>query len=573
MDNTLVEPRLGADAPSLRVGVIAPPWGAVPPHQYGGTELVVDRIASGLDAAGHDVRLFATGDSSCPVDRRWVLDEAVPDRIGSSQIEALHVASAYDALSDCDLIHDHTLFGPLYGRAFDGVPVVTTNHGPFEGELADLYRRIGQHAAVIAISHHQAASASCRVAAVIHHGIDATRFSVGPGRGGYLAFLGRMTPDKGPHVAVDIARRTGMPLILAGKCREPAEQEFFDDQVRPHLGGDITYIGEVDFDGKLDLLTDALALLNPIQWPEPFGLVMVEALACGTPVIAFPNGAAPEIVRDGDNGFLCSDADAMVDACSRAGDLDRSACRSAVDTYFNADRMVADHVALYRRLIETATPARRQPAGASARRPQMGTDQQAPRGDRQMPDPTTLLTQDHRKVESLFARYRQEKQESLAQQICTELKIHTKIEEQVVYPVLESLVPSGAEMKQHAEDEHAQVEKLITQIERENFSGGRTHALMEQVMSEVMEHVGEEESDILPRLEAAASREQLDELGAQLESAKQEQQQKLAQPASHADGLVDLTKEELYQRARRMGIQGRSNMNKDQLIDALQHAR
>lgn len=189
-----------------------------------------------------------------------------------------------------------------------------------------------------------------------------------------------------------------------------------------------------------------------------------------------------------------------------------------------------------------------------------------------MPDATTMLKQDHRKVEGLFAQYRQDKRDSLAKEICNELKVHTQIEEQVVYPVLGTEVDSGDAMKRHAEDEHAQVEKLMEQIERENFSGGRAQALMEQVMADVMEHVHEEESELLPKLEAAISPESLEQLGIQLQSAKQAEQRQLEAAPPGADGLVDLTKEELYQRARRKGIQGRSNMNKDQLIDALHHS-
>lgn len=188
-----------------------------------------------------------------------------------------------------------------------------------------------------------------------------------------------------------------------------------------------------------------------------------------------------------------------------------------------------------------------------------------------MPDATTLLKQDHRKVEGLFEQYRQDKRQSVAREICNELKIHTQIEEQVVYPVLGTEVSSGDELKRHAEDEHAQVEKLIQQIAREDYTGGRTQALMEQVMADVVEHVREEETEILPKLEAAIPPESLEQLGSQLQSAKQAELRQLQEETSRDDGLVDLTKEELYQRARRKGIQGRSSMNKGQLIEALHH--
>ncbi|MDQ3462290.1 MAG: glycosyltransferase, partial [Actinomycetota bacterium] len=191
------------------------------------------------------------------------------------------------------------------------------------------------------------------IARVIHHGIEPQEFPVGKGDGGYFLFLGRMAPDKGARRAALVAQEAGVPLLIAAKMREPLEFEYFEEQVKPLLGGDIEFVGEVGGDKKLKLLGDARALLNPIRWVEPFGLVMIEALACGTPVVTFPQGAAPEIVDHGITGFLCEDRNDMVKAVDRVDELDREACRTAVEQRFSYDRMVAEHLALFEELLSS----------------------------------------------------------------------------------------------------------------------------------------------------------------------------------------------------------------------------
>ena len=333
----------------LNIGLLAPPWVAVPPPAYGGTESVVDQLARGLTAAGHHVTLYTTGDSTAPVPIAHSLATGAIDRIGAGVVELGHVMHGYEALAGCDLVHDHTIIGPAWALAVGYDRVVTTCHGPLDGELRDIYRRYGQRLPVVAISYDQAARApEVAVDRVIHHGLDPDQFPVGLGDGGYLLFLGRMTPDKGVREAVLVARAAGYRLLIAAKMREPAEQAYFADQVEPLLGDDVVLVGEATNGDKLTLLGGATALLNPIRWPEPFGLVMTEALACGTPVITCPIGAAPEIVDDGVTGFLCADHDALVEAVGRIGELSRDACRAAVSTRFSTTRMVAEHIALYR---------------------------------------------------------------------------------------------------------------------------------------------------------------------------------------------------------------------------------
>lgn len=336
----------------MRIGLIAPPWVPVPPCGYGGTEAVLDSLARGLERAGHEVVLYTIGDSTCPVERRWTWPEGVTP-MGAILPEVAHVLAAYDALGDCDLIHDHTLVGPLLVQRHPA-PVVTTNHAPFTPEIRALYGAATPDVSLVAISHAQRAAApEIPVARVIHHGVEASSIPVGDGGGGYLLFLGRMNADKGVHRAIEIARRAGVPLKIAAKMREEAEIAYYDSVVRPLLGGDVEYLGEVGPADRDALLGSALALVNPIAWPEPFGMVMIEALATGTPVLTAPLGAAPEIVEDGVTGFFGNDVAALADAVPLVASLDRARCREAVETRFSADRMVAEHVELYETLVHS----------------------------------------------------------------------------------------------------------------------------------------------------------------------------------------------------------------------------
>ncbi|HEX7095657.1 MAG TPA: glycosyltransferase family 4 protein [Acidimicrobiales bacterium] len=344
----------------MRIAVIAPPWLAVPPTAYGGTELVLDTLCRGLTAAGHDVLLFTTGDSTCPVERLWTFDEQLGLAQMAPAFEVQQVLEAYEAVKAWrpDVIHDHTVIGPVWQALDAPCPVVTTNHGPFRGVLLHLYRHVARKVPVVAISHHQAAAATdIPIRAVIHHGLDVHAFEPGSGAGGYALFLGRMNPEKGVHRAIELARKAGVPLKIAAKMREQPEREYFRTCVEPLLGGDVEYLGEVGGADKQALLGEAMCLLNPIAWPEPFGMVMIESLACGTPVVATPSGAAPEIIDDGLTGFLRSTDDELVAAITKAASLDRHACREVAVKRFSMERMARDHIKLYRSLIAEAEAA------------------------------------------------------------------------------------------------------------------------------------------------------------------------------------------------------------------------
>jgi glycosyltransferase involved in cell wall biosynthesis len=345
----------------VRVGLIAPPWLPVPPPGYGGTELVVDGLARGLARHGVEVVLFTTGDATCSVERRWLHGSAVGTGGGPADEDA-HVQAAYASLTDVDLIHDHTVEGPSSWTLHPpGIPVATTVHGRLSAELRRRYLAAAEHGvAVVAISDDQRwRAAPAPIAAVIHHGVDPAAFPVGRGDGGYVLFLGRMSPDKGAHRAIEAARRAGWPIVLAAKMREPGEHRYYQERVEPLLGEGARFVGEVGGQRKLELLGGAAALVNPIRWPEPFGLVMIEALACGTPVVAFPEGAAPEIVEPGRTGDLPDDVDRMAESLRHLDRLDRHACRVDVETRFSIDRVVDDHLDLYRRIL--SSPAHETP--------------------------------------------------------------------------------------------------------------------------------------------------------------------------------------------------------------------
>ncbi|WP_091465235.1 glycosyltransferase family 4 protein [Paenarthrobacter nitroguajacolicus] len=336
----------------MRIGLIVGPWFTVPPEKYGGTERVVDALARALSDAGHEVLLATAADSTCPVPQVPGFGPAVPEDLGLSYSELGHVIKAYAELRDVDIIHDHTLAGPLYAHRPPGIPVVTTIHGPLSPSYAPLYRDMAHDTAIIAISHDQCSRVEdLEISAVIHHGIDLSAVSVGRGAGGYACFVGRMCPDKGLLEAIAVARQAGMPLRIAAKMHSRDEVQFFDHVVEPMLGPNEDFLGELSDPEKYELMGDAFVLLNPIQWPEPFGLVMIEALATGTPVLATSMGAAPEILSHGVNGFLAPTQDLAGYMDAVAG-ISRDVCRRSVEDNFTAARMAANHLELYGRVIE-----------------------------------------------------------------------------------------------------------------------------------------------------------------------------------------------------------------------------
>lgn len=336
----------------MRIGLVVAPWIPVPPPGYGGIERVVDSLARGFLAAGHEVLLAASSDSTCPAPLVPGMRPSEPAELGSTLSELSHLIRAYEGMGGVDIIHDHTLAGPLLARREASVPVVTTIHGPLDPASADLYRAVAPDTAIIGISRDQTSRVpDVPVTRVIHHGMDVASVPVGSGTGGYVCFVGRMSPDKGVVEAIGIARTAGIPLRIAAKMRERDELEYYRSVIKPLLGSNEEFLGELGDPDKYRLMGEALAFLNPIQWSEPFGLVMIESLSTGTPVVGTRIGSAPEIVDHGKTGFL-GQTGQLHSFLPLAAALDRAHCRERALKLFSTERMVANHLDLYTQLIE-----------------------------------------------------------------------------------------------------------------------------------------------------------------------------------------------------------------------------
>ncbi|MGB2875188.1 MAG: glycosyltransferase family 4 protein [Gaiellaceae bacterium] len=332
----------------MRVAVLAPPWFAVPPTGYGGIEWIVWLLADGLAERGHEVTLFASGDSRTKATLAAVFERAPSELIGRSLPELRHVLACYERSADFDVINDHTgQLGAVLG-GLSSVPVVHTVHGPLDGEPGLIYEQIGRVApavGLISISLNQRRPRpDLNWVANIPNALDLEHYPCQPHRGEYLLYLGRMNHEKGAHRAIAVAIESGLPLKLAGKMREPREREYFAEFVEPHLGDRIEYLGEVTHGAKVELLQNARATLFPIDWEEPFGLVMIESMACGTPVIATRRGAVPEVIEDGLSGIIVGDYREMVAALERADALDPLEIRRYVEERFAPGRMVEDYL-------------------------------------------------------------------------------------------------------------------------------------------------------------------------------------------------------------------------------------
>ena len=336
---------------------------AVPPRAYGGTERFVADLAEALVARGHDVTVYATGDSRPAGHLRWRFGHAYWPPNPQRELE--HVTWAWGEIAggQFDVVH---INGPESLIAAERVPIPTvlTIHHSHSVETSALMRSADK-VHLVAISRRQAELApELAVSAVIHHGLSIRMYPAGRGAGGYAAFLGRLAPEKAPHVAIDAAAAAGVPLRLAGPSwgEIPGHAAYFQESVKPRLersGSGVTWVGEVDHPGKVALVGDARALLVPLEWEEPFGLVMIEAMLVGTPVIAFARGSAPEIIDEGVTGFLVHDAGEMAARLAEVDRIDRRACRKRALERWNADRMAEDYERLYRRVAGHEEPVGR----------------------------------------------------------------------------------------------------------------------------------------------------------------------------------------------------------------------
>jgi glycosyltransferase involved in cell wall biosynthesis len=335
----------------MRIAIIAPVWFPVPPSGYGGIELVVSLLADGLVDAGHDVTLFAAGGSRTKAALVTPMAEPPdPRELGNPWFDAFHALSSYLQVDGFDVVHDHAgIVGPVCGAMLRGEPpVVHTLHGPWTAQNRLLYDVVARHVHLVAISDAQRAdNPDVHYAGTVFNGIDLDAYPYRENKEDFLVYIGRANPDKGPAEAITIARRAGMPLHMILKRSEPPEREYFEQTIAPLLASDIELYENVSHETKAELLGRACAMVFPIRWPEPFGLVMVEAMACGTPVVTTNWGAAPELVEDGVTGIRRDGEDDLVAAVAAARDLAPAACRARVEAQFSAAAMVRGYESVY----------------------------------------------------------------------------------------------------------------------------------------------------------------------------------------------------------------------------------
>jgi glycosyltransferase involved in cell wall biosynthesis len=351
----------------MRIAEVAPPWLAVPPKGYGGLEWVVALLADGLVERGHQVTLFATGDSVTKAGLESIVPRAPgPAFINDILYDTLHSLHAFRDPDRFDLFHVHPPFSALAMAAAVDTVAVHTVHNSFTPEIRALYHAVGHRVWFVAISEAQRATMpELPYAGVVHNGIQVERYPFQEQKEDFLLFLGRAGPEKGAHRAILAAREAGLPLRMAVKVAHPTEQEYWKDEVMPLLGPDITVLSEISNGEKCELLSRARAVLFPIDWDEPFGLVMTEAMACGTPVIATPRGAVPEVIAEGETGFMVSVDDyprEAAEAIRRVDEIDPKSCRRRVEKHFSKEVMVEGYERVFQRAIalerSTAATAR-----------------------------------------------------------------------------------------------------------------------------------------------------------------------------------------------------------------------
>ncbi|MEV0293001.1 glycosyltransferase family 4 protein [Nocardia sp. NPDC050710] len=351
---------LGHSGERFRIAMVVPPYFDVPPKAYGGVEAVVADLVDALVDRGHDVTLLGAGEPGTKAKFVPVWDRAMPERLGDpfpEVVNALRVRRAIERLaatSGVDLVHDHTFAGPLNAPAYRGLglPTVVTVHGPVEDDCYHYYRELSSDVALVAISDRQRQLApDLQWAGRVHNALHVDQWPFRADNDGYALFLGRFNECKAPHLALEAAHAAGIPLVLAGKCSEAPEKAYFEREVVPRLTDSDHVFGLADATAKRKLLTGASCLLFPVRWEEPFGMVMIESMVCGTPVIALRGGAVPEVIVDGVTGRICEDPDELPGAIAQAGELDPAACRAHVVANFGSDTLGRGYEEVYRKLL------------------------------------------------------------------------------------------------------------------------------------------------------------------------------------------------------------------------------
>jgi glycosyltransferase involved in cell wall biosynthesis len=336
----------------LKIGIVAPPFIPVPPKEYGGTELFIAHLAEGLRELDTEVVVYTNGESTVNVEKRWLFERGQwPIRGDASAAlrDIDHTTWALqDAATSCDIVHLNNAPGLSCSR-FLKVPFVYTVHHPTNRSLSAFYGRFPE-IDYVCISNDQRSRENLARVQTIHHGIDLSQYRLQETKQPYLSFIGRIAPIKGTHLAIEIAKKAGIPLKIAGEV-QPINQSYFETKVKPHVDGKfIEYIGMADLAAKNELLGQSMAMLFPIKWDEPFGLVMIEAMACGTPVLAFQAGSVPEIVRDGVSGYVGRTVGELANYARELRILP-GAIRMYVEENFSVARMCRDYRELYAHIV------------------------------------------------------------------------------------------------------------------------------------------------------------------------------------------------------------------------------
>jgi len=353
----------------LHIAMVVPPYFDVPPKAYGGVEAVVADLVDSLVDRGHRVTLIGAGEPGTKGELIPVWDRILPERLGEPFPEVVHALKVRRAIErliatdGVDLVHDHTFAGPLNAPVYRalGLPTVITVHGPVESDSYCYYKELGDDVALVAISDRQRELApDLPWVGRVHNALRVSEWPYRPDKEDYALFLGRFNEDKAPHLALEAAHAAGIPLILAGKCSEPPEQAYFEEYVRPLLTERDHVFGLADATAKRKLLSGARCLLFPIRWEEPFGMVMIESMVCGTPVVALRGGAVSEVLVDGVTGRICDDPAELPAAIEEVRSIDPAACRAHVMANFDAaDTLGRGYEQIYRRLLLTEAVARK----------------------------------------------------------------------------------------------------------------------------------------------------------------------------------------------------------------------
>ncbi len=334
----------------MRIAMLSPIAWRTPPRHYGPWENIVSLITEGLVARGHDITLFATGDSITNAKLRAVCPVGYEEdhMINAKVWEALHILELFDHADDFDIIHNNFDFLPLTYAGLTDTPVITTIHGFSSPDILPVYKKYNRRVAYVSISDADRAPELDYIQ-TIYHGIDLKQFDYQAEPDDSLLFFGRIHPDKGAKEAIEIAKACNKPLILAGIIQD---QDYYEQYVEPHLGdSQVIFIGSVGSVQRSMILGKASALLHPINFDEPFGLSVIEAMACGTPVIAFNRGSMPELIEHGINGYLVSDCEEAIGYVDRINDINRADCRQRVEDNFTVDRMVQQYIEVYSQML------------------------------------------------------------------------------------------------------------------------------------------------------------------------------------------------------------------------------